>query len=78
MPILCICNDKYSQKLKSLKNHCIELEFRKPPNPSVVKRMQEVGAAERSTHSLLICCFEYPLTGPALPCPLIVRARSIA
>jgi replication factor C subunit 1 len=29
VPIICICNDKYSQKLKSLKGHCIELDFRK-------------------------------------------------
>lgn len=28
VPIICICNDKYNQKLKSLRNHCLELEFR--------------------------------------------------
>lgn len=28
VPIICIANDKYSQKLKSLKNHCLELDFR--------------------------------------------------
>jgi replication factor C subunit 1 len=28
MPIIAICNDKYHQKLKSLRNHCLELEYR--------------------------------------------------
>lgn len=29
VPIVAICNDKYSSKLRSLRNHCLELEFRK-------------------------------------------------
>ena len=28
IPIICICNDKWHQKLKSLRNHCMALEFR--------------------------------------------------
>ena len=28
LPIICICNDKYNQKLKSLRNHCLELDYR--------------------------------------------------
>ena len=28
VPIICICNDKYSQKLKSLRNYTVELDFR--------------------------------------------------
>lgn len=28
VPIIAICNDKYNQKLKSLKNHVMELDFR--------------------------------------------------
>ena len=31
LPIICICNDKYNQKLKSLRNHCLELDFRSTP-----------------------------------------------
>ena len=30
IPIICICNDKWNQKLKSLRNHCLELDFRRP------------------------------------------------
>lgn len=29
VPIICICNDKYATKLKSLKGHCLELDYRK-------------------------------------------------
>jgi replication factor C subunit 1 len=46
VPIICICNDKYSQKLKSLKNHCLELEFRKPTAQQIAKRMLHICAAE--------------------------------
>ena len=28
--IICICNDRYSQKLKSLRNYYLMLNFRKP------------------------------------------------
>ncbi len=28
VPIVAICNDKYHQKLRSLRNHCLELEYR--------------------------------------------------
>lgn len=28
LPIITICNDKYSQKLKTLRNYCLELDFR--------------------------------------------------
>ena len=31
IPIIAICNDKYNQKLKSLRNHCLELEYRWVP-----------------------------------------------
>ena len=30
IPIVCICNDKWNQKLKSLRNHCLELDFKRP------------------------------------------------
>ncbi|KXZ52854.1 hypothetical protein GPECTOR_8g236 [Gonium pectorale] len=42
IPIICICNDKYNQKLKSLRNHCLELEFRKPTVQQISKRMSEI------------------------------------
>ena len=35
IPIICICNDRYSQKLKSLVNYCMLLSFRKPTKQQV-------------------------------------------
>lgn len=35
IPIICICNDRYSQKLKSLVNHCLLLNYRKPTKQQV-------------------------------------------
>jgi replication factor C subunit 1 len=35
IPIICICNDRYSQKLKSLVNYCLLLNFRKPTKQQV-------------------------------------------
>ncbi len=29
IPFICVCNDRYSQKLKSLANHCLDLRFRR-------------------------------------------------
>jgi hypothetical protein len=42
VPVIAICNDKYHQKLKSLRNHCLELEFRcalEPASPETCTRM---------------------------------------
>jgi len=35
IPIICICNDRYSQKLKSLMNYCLLLSYRKPTKQQV-------------------------------------------
>lgn len=35
IPIICICNDRYSQKLKSLVSHCLVLSYRKPTKQQV-------------------------------------------
>ncbi|KAL6776732.1 RFC1 [Auxenochlorella protothecoides x Auxenochlorella symbiontica] len=45
-PIIAICNDKYHPKLRSLRNHCLELEFRKPTVQQITKRAQEICRAE--------------------------------
>jgi replication factor C subunit 1 len=36
IPIVCICNDRFSQKLKSLVNYCLLLNFRKPTKQQVI------------------------------------------
>uniref|UniRef100_A0A6N2KQP9 Replication factor C subunit 1 n=1 Tax=Salix viminalis TaxID=40686 RepID=A0A6N2KQP9_SALVM len=46
IPIICICNDRYSQKLKSLVNYCLLLSFRKPTKQQMSKRLIQVANAE--------------------------------
>lgn len=46
VPIICICNDRYSQKLKSLMNYCLPLNFRKPTKQQMAKRLMQVANAE--------------------------------
>mmetsp|Transcript_687 Transcript_687/g.1994 ORF Transcript_687/g.1994 Transcript_687/m.1994 type:complete len:1093 (+) Transcript_687:367-3645(+) len=46
IPIIAICNDKYNQKLKSLRNHCMELEYRKPTAQQIGARMMAIAKQE--------------------------------
>ncbi|GJN23699.1 hypothetical protein PR202_gb11368 [Eleusine coracana subsp. coracana] len=46
IPIICICNDRYSQKLKSLVNYCLLLNFRKPTKQQMGKRLMEIARKE--------------------------------
>ena len=45
-PIICICNDRQSTKVRSLANHCYDIKFHKPPKQTVAKRMAEIAANE--------------------------------
>ncbi|XP_047321148.1 LOW QUALITY PROTEIN: replication factor C subunit 1-like [Impatiens glandulifera] len=46
IPIICICNDRYNQKLKSLVNYCDLLNFHKPTKQQIAKRLMQVAKAE--------------------------------
>ncbi|KZV39264.1 replication factor C subunit 1, partial [Dorcoceras hygrometricum] len=46
IPIICICNDRYSQKLKSLVNYCLLLSYRKPTKQQMAKRLSQIAKAE--------------------------------
>ncbi|KMT08722.1 hypothetical protein BVRB_6g139950 [Beta vulgaris subsp. vulgaris] len=46
IPIICICNDRYSQKLKSLTNYCLPYNFRKPTKQQMAKRLLQIANAE--------------------------------
>ncbi|XP_057480701.1 replication factor C subunit 1-like [Actinidia eriantha] len=46
IPIICICNDRYSQKLKSLVNYCLMLSFRKPTKQQMAKRLMQIANTE--------------------------------
>jgi replication factor C subunit 1 len=47
VPIVCICNDRQSQKLKSLVNHCYDLRFNKPDKRQVVQLLLRICEAEK-------------------------------
>jgi replication factor C subunit 1 len=55
MPIICICNDYYDAKIKSLRNHCLDMRFSKPtvranegPSPDGINRiLQAIQARAR-------------------------------
>ncbi|KAG8369320.1 hypothetical protein BUALT_Bualt15G0139000 [Buddleja alternifolia] len=47
IPIICICNDHNSQKLKSLVNHCLLLHYLKPTKEQMVKRLSQIAESER-------------------------------
>ena len=48
-PIICICNDRQSPKVKSLANHCYDLRCKRPMKQIVAKRLVAVAAAEGLT-----------------------------
>lgn len=46
IPIICICNDRMSPKVRSLANYCFDLKFVKPPKNLIVKRALAILKAE--------------------------------
>ena len=46
IPIICICNDRYSTKLKSLLPHCEDCAFHRPMRPQLVKYVSEIARKE--------------------------------
>ena len=46
-PIICICNDRDSQKVKSLAGHCYDLKFQRPAAAQIAQRMVQVGRMEK-------------------------------
>lgn len=46
VPIICICNDRQSQKIKSLVPYCLDLKYRRPVKSMIARRAIEVGKAE--------------------------------
>jgi replication factor C subunit 1 len=46
IPIILICNEIHSQKLRSLINHCYDLKFSKPDKNSIVNRLYEICKTE--------------------------------
>lgn len=49
VPIICICNDRQSQKLKSLIPYCMDLRYRRPVKSVIATRATEIAAKEGLT-----------------------------
>ena len=49
VPIICICNDRQSQKLKSLIPYCLDLRFRRPTKSVLANRAIQIAATEGLT-----------------------------
>ncbi len=39
VPIICICNDRLSDKIRSLAGHCLDVKFIAPNKAQVVRRL---------------------------------------
>ncbi|GAM28888.1 hypothetical protein SAMD00019534_120640 [Acytostelium subglobosum LB1] len=46
IPFICICNDYYSPKIKTLKNYCLDLKFRRPSVMMVSDRLLQIAKHE--------------------------------
>lgn len=46
VPIICICNDRSSQKVRSLANYCLDLRFRRPTAQQTVARLNAIAQRE--------------------------------
>ena len=46
IPIICICNDRYNQKLKSLTGYTQDMPFSRPTKPQILNRMLKIATDE--------------------------------
>ncbi|KYQ93253.1 replication factor C subunit [Tieghemostelium lacteum] len=46
VPFICICNDYYSTKLKTLKNYCLDIKFRRPVISMTMTRILQIAKKE--------------------------------
>lgn len=46
IPVICICNDRASPKVKSLASHCTDLRFQRPSVHEVLQRITPIAHAE--------------------------------
>lgn len=47
VPIICICNDRSSPKVRSLAGHCLDLKFRRPTAQQVEVRLMQIARNEK-------------------------------
>jgi replication factor C subunit 1 len=42
IPVICICNDRSSPKLRSLANYCLDLRFRRPTAAQIANKLMPI------------------------------------
>jgi len=45
-PIICICNERHSVKIKSLAGHCYDIKVKRPPKQIIAKKLVEIALKE--------------------------------
>jgi DNA polymerase III delta prime subunit len=62
VPIVCICNDRQNNKVRSLASHCLDLKFFKPYRNDVLTRLKRICEATKLTlpagvlEQIVDCC----------------------
>ena len=46
IPIICLCNDRQSPKIRTLANYCVDLRFRRSTSLQIEKRIAEIAKSE--------------------------------
>lgn len=46
VPVICICNDRSSPKVKTLANYCVDLRFRRPTAQLIANRLVQISTSE--------------------------------
>ena len=70
-PIICICNDREKQSIRSLANHCLDLKMARPSVPEIGRRMYQVCGVMLCVCARVRVC----MCAPSLP-ELVVATRS--
>lgn len=52
VPIICICNDRQHDKMRTLANHCYDLKFLKPRGGPILRRLTAICTKEGLTADL--------------------------
>ena len=47
IPIICTCNDRYSQGLKTIVNYCFDIKFTKPTTMDIFKFCCDIAKKEQ-------------------------------
>ena len=67
VPIICICNDINNPKMRTLRNHCWELHFRRPTVQMILGRMRSIAYQARAAACALASARRDPMRARCRP-----------